>query len=95
MTAVTRPVKHGSYAGYQWHKKHGEEACADCLRGNADYHHQWLQKTPTARDKQAVGQKRRIMAIQELIRRHQDEFDQILAGIDPVVVKRRPKRNAA
>lgn len=95
MAAIAHPVKHGTYGGYQWHKLHGEEACADCLRGNADYHHQWLQKTPAARDKQAVRQKRRIMAIQELIRRHQDEFDQILAGIDRVVVKRRPKRDAA
>jgi hypothetical protein len=95
MTAAPRPVKHGSYAGYQWHKKHGEEACPDCLRGNADYHHQWRHKTPAALDKQAVGQKRRTMATQELIRRHQDEFNQILADIDRVVVKRRPKRNAA
>jgi hypothetical protein len=95
MAAVTRPVKHGTYAGYQWHKLRGEEACADCLRANADYHQQYREKVPTALDKQAVGQKRRIMATQELIRRHQDEFDQILAGIDRVVVKRRPKRDAA
>jgi hypothetical protein len=95
MAAVARPVKHGSYAGYQWHKLHGEEACADCKRANADYHNQWRHKTPAALDKQVVRQKRRIMATQELIRRHQDEFNQILAGLDRVVVKRRPKRDAA
>jgi hypothetical protein len=95
MAAVTHPVKHGTYGGYQWHKHHGVEVCADCKRANADYHQRYRQKTPATLDKQAVGQKRRVMAIQELIRRHQDEFDQILAGIDRVVVKRRPKRNAA
>jgi hypothetical protein len=95
MVAVARPVKHGSYGGYQWHKKHGEEACADCLRSNADYSQQYREKVPATLDKQAVYQKRRLMAIQELIRRHQDEFDRIFADIDRVVVKRRPKRNAA
>jgi hypothetical protein len=95
MAAVTRPVKHGSYGGYLRHQRRGEEACADCKRANAVHSQQYREQVPAALDKQAVYQKRRNLAIQELIRRHPDEYREILASIDRVVVKRRPKRNAA
>lgn len=32
----TRPIVHGTEAGYQRHRRHGETACAACKRANAD-----------------------------------------------------------
>ncbi len=30
-----RAIKHGTYGGYQQHRRRGEPACADCLQANA------------------------------------------------------------
>jgi hypothetical protein len=86
---------HGTYAGYQRHKREGTTPCTDCLRANAEYRKQYRASHPAARDKQMIAEKRRAMALQELARRHDREFMRILQQIDYVVVRRQRRSDAA
>ena len=41
-----KPIAHGKLSGYKQHRYRGEDACADCKRGMADYQ----RERATARD---------------------------------------------
>lgn len=37
MSRTREPVKHGTYGGYQAHKRRGEDACDECKAANTQY----------------------------------------------------------
>jgi hypothetical protein len=75
---VTR--EHGTYAGYQQHKRHEDEPCPECRAANAAYGRNYRRNHPEARANSAaqVGAYGRALArLREL---HRDEFEQLYAN---------------
>lgn len=86
---------HGTRSGYQWHIWEGTPPCADCKRANTAYFRKYRAEHPSALDRQVIQAKRRDMALRELAQRHEQEFNQILWGIERVEVARRASRGDA
>lgn len=65
--------RHGTYAGYQQHRKRGEDACTPCLNALADYTRARRARLGTADDKLRNTAYRTASA--RLREAHRAEFD--------------------
>ena len=75
------PVEHGTYAGYQKHRRNGETACTPCATAASEYMRNLRHARPDVRARAAWYNSTRARAQEELTRRHRAEFGEILAGI--------------
>jgi hypothetical protein len=67
--------EHGSYAGYQQHRKAGEGACDACKAAYAAYVREWRAASPTYKVSNARDQRARGRAHRRLKVAHPDEYD--------------------
>lgn len=67
----------GSYAGYQRHKRHGQQPCAACREANRLYHLNYRQQ-PEVRQRYSQQNAARGRALEALRRRHPGEFEVLL-----------------
>ncbi len=70
--------RHGTYAGYQRHRKDGEAACGPCRTANAEYNRTHRSK-PVARMKSRKVSKAGGRAAWRLVNAHRDEYDRYYA----------------
>ena len=75
--AMGETTRHGSYAGYQRHKKRGEPACDECRKANAAWQRQYRT---TAWGKQGVRRESEVReaALRRLIAAYRGTFDALL-----------------
>lgn len=72
---------HGTYAGYQQHKKTGDmPACGPCLAANTAYNRARRARGGRSMVREQAYNRATAAARQELIRRHLDEYQQLLRG---------------
>lgn len=63
----------GTYAGYQQHKKRGEDACAPCIAANRAYAAEYRKK-PGKADRNRTYTRARNRAFADLATSYPDEF---------------------
>lgn len=87
---MTWPARtgHGTYARYQQHKRSGDHPCDLCRLANNAYTTLYRWTHDGWRGLQRDHQRRRAVAVAELIRRHPVEFGQILHGVPVTEVTR-------
>lgn len=69
-------IKHGTYGGYQVHRKRGEEACDDCRKAANEYS-RTIRQTSTSKRSMLRSQRLTNRALSELRRRHLQEYREI------------------
>lgn len=79
MTETPEEIPHGTYAGYQRHKKRGVRPCEACLAANRDYTANLRANSPELRENDALMNKIRSRALWRLKDRHQREFRVLVA----------------
>jgi len=76
MTTTIEP-EHGSYAGYQWHRKNGEPPCDECVLANSSYQTAWRRNNPDKHAAQQRTQYARIRALRKLAKLHPEDMRQL------------------
>lgn len=76
-TKTTAPC--GTTAGYQTHKRRGQEPCADCRRAQRDAMREYRASKAEVRDREYRYGLARNRAIRRLIDLHPAQFDALLA----------------
>jgi hypothetical protein len=71
----------GTYAGYQRHRRVGEEACAACRAASAAYMRDIRNRKPEMRSAAYRQYQHRERALAELRRRHEDEYQEIITAL--------------
>jgi hypothetical protein len=75
-----KPIEHGTYRGYQQHRRRGEETCPPCRAANTAYHQEWRTGQPEeAKRNAAVRKAARLRALESLARKYPDEYVELLA----------------
>lgn len=64
----------GSYAGFQAHKKRGEDPCPECRDARRVYMAAYRKKTPKARERDRKYSLATSRARERLIKAHRAEF---------------------
>lgn len=77
MTTVRDWIAHGTYSGYQMHRKRGEPMCDDCRTAGNEYMREYRRTNRDTKEKRLSSARWR--AIQRLIAEHKDRFDALLA----------------
>ena len=73
-------IEHGTYAGYQQHRRRDDTACLDCRRAAAKYSREYrTRRQPEKRAKELATERARRQALAELVRLHADEFRALVA----------------
>ena len=70
--------RHGTYAGYQRHKKDGETACRPCRAANTEYTKQY-RSDPTRRERDYATARASSRAAWRVVALHRAEFDRFYA----------------
>lgn len=67
-------IAHGTYSGYQKHKKDGTPACPACRTAASDYQRRYRASRKGQRDRERWVVRTRNQALHQLARDHPDEF---------------------
>jgi len=70
---TTTDTQHGTYAGWNRHRRQGTKTCAECRRANREYHREW-RASNGGRAQQARYTKAANAALQQLKTAHFDEY---------------------
>lgn len=71
---MTTGIHHGTYGGYQVHRRRGEEACPSCLDAQAAYMRQLREANPDLRVRERNRQHAYDRATQRLRDAHRAEM---------------------
>ena len=88
-------IEHGTYAGYQKHKRRGGAVCDDCRQANNAYHRELSALNTPGRKRAKIRQQARTEAALIVAARYASEFDDEIAerlrvrGYDEIEVKPR------
>jgi chromosome condensin MukBEF ATPase and DNA-binding subunit MukB len=77
VTTTTVATAHGTYGGYQRHKKKNEPPCDECKAALADYQRAWRARKGAPQWRERVLTRARSRALTVLSRRHSDELREI------------------
>lgn len=72
-------IKHGTYAGYQRHKKTGVPICVECREANRLYHAAYRSQTADYRAREKLMNRARNRAVGRLAALHPGQFDALIA----------------
>lgn len=72
-TGTTTGTQHGTYAGWNKHRRQGTEVCVECKRAAREYQRKWRASTD-GRARQAGYTKAAHTALQQLKKAHFDEY---------------------
>lgn len=87
-------IDHGTYAGYQKHRRRGSEPCPDCREASAEYHRGLTKRLTPGRKRAKIRQQARYEAAIIVASRHPREFDRVIAerldahGYDEIKARR-------
>jgi hypothetical protein len=70
MTADIAEPAHGSYAGYQWHRRNNEDPCLECRLANRSHQARWRAENPDKHTRQQRVQAARRRALNKLAKLH-------------------------
>lgn len=92
-------INHGTYAGYQKHRRQGIEICDECREANAEYHRELTARQTPGRKRAKIQQQARHEAAIIVATRHVREFEKAIQerldahGYDDIEARRgRPPR---
>ena len=74
--------EHGTPAGYQAHKRRGDQTCEACRRAHRQYMQAWRQENPDREAQQRAAGRLRNRALAILGQRHAAELAQIIQGLN-------------
>jgi hypothetical protein len=77
---TTDEIPHGTYSGYQKHKRLRIKPCAECREANRTYH-QAYRTDPATRRREREQARIADAAKSLLLHRHYDEYRQIVAEL--------------
>jgi hypothetical protein len=77
---VAGEIEHGTYGGYQAHKRIGEGPCTDCRRANSSYQAAWRRRNPASQSLNAERQAARDRALRKLAERFPAELESLYAA---------------
>lgn len=69
--------RHGTYAGYQAHRKAGELACQPCLKANAEYGQRLREFNPNVKRRARETVRAQNRAKQRLSELHRAEYTRL------------------
>jgi uncharacterized protein len=71
-------VRHGTYAGWNWHQRAGVPVCLDCKEAQRQYRAKW-RADPENRAKDRAIIRAYHRALQRLAAEHPDQFKALVA----------------
>lgn len=74
VASLLSAAEHGTYAGYQAHKRRHEPACDECLEAAAEYAKAYREKNPEYRRTNVLLNAARAAAHRRVAEEHYPEF---------------------
>ncbi len=69
---------HGTYAGYQWHKRQPDEPCEACRVANRNYMRDLRRRSPLRRARDRWDTKTKNRALWRLAMEYPERFNQLI-----------------